>query len=235
MFNNNSFRYIGILLLCLVVGCSTTVAENTLTDAEKKEGWELLFDGKDMSKWRNFKAKDINPKWIVENGTMTLTGKGGGDILTKKMYKNFDLKLDWKISEVGNSGIFIFADETGKRIYSHAPEIQILDNERHKDREKPNHRSGSLYDMITAPANSQKVAGEWNQVRIHVKDKHLKVWQNGVLTADVVIASRKWNELVQSSKFKNWKGFGKLDKGHIGLQDHADRVSFKNLKIKELN
>lgn len=224
-----------IVLLSFVIGCSTTVAENTLTEAEKNEGWELLFDGKDMSKWRNFKADDINPKWIIEDGCMTLTCKGGGDIMTKKKYKNFDLKLDWKISIAGNSGIFIFADETGKRIYSHAPEIQILDNERHKDKEKPNHRSGSLYDMITAPANSQKIAGEWNQVRIWVKDKHLKVWQNGVLTADVVIGSSKWNELVQNSKFKNWKGFGKLEEGHIGLQDHADKVSFKNLKIKNLN
>ncbi|MCM8535819.1 MAG: DUF1080 domain-containing protein [Lentisphaeraceae bacterium] len=235
MLKTAKLRLLAIFVLSLLVGCSTTVADNTLSSEEKAEGWELLFDGKDMSKWRNFKKTDINPKWIAENGTMTLTGKGGGDILTKKTYKNFDLKLDWNISEVGNSGIFILVDEKGKRIYSHAPEIQILDNERHKDREKPNHRSGSLYDMITSPAESHKVAGEWNSVRILLKDKHLQVWQNDIKTVDVVIHSDKWNTLLKNSKFAKWKGYAQTLDGHIGLQDHADRVSFKNIKIKSLD
>ena len=187
-----------------------------------------------MDQWKNFKKDGISDKWIVKDGAMILTGKGGGDIMTKKLYKDFELKLDWKISEVGNSGIFILADEKGPRIYSHAPEIQILDNERHSDRQKPNHRSGSLYDMITSPAESHKKAGEWNSVKISFIKRHLKVWQNGVLTAEVTLGSDKWNELVANSKFKNWKGFGVAEVGAIGLQDHGDMVSFKNLKIKEV-
>ena len=129
--NNTLFTKANILLMIAVsflFSCTTTIADNTLTDSETKDGWELLFNGQDMSQWRNFKKQDINSKWIVENGQMTLTGAGGGDILTKKKYKNFDLKLEWNISEAGNSGIFILVDEKGKRIYSHAPEIQILDN-----------------------------------------------------------------------------------------------------------
>jgi len=209
--------------------------DNSLTAKEKSEGWSLLFNGKDMSQWKNFKKDTISPKWIISENCMVLTGRGGGDLITKKQYTNFDLKLEWKISEKGNSGIFIMADEKGKRIYSHAPEIQILDNERHNDRKKPNHRSGSLYDMITSPAESHKIAGKWNQVRIVIKDKNLKVWQNGIVTAEVTIDSPKWKELLGKSKFKSWSGFGKNTSGQIGLQDHGDKVSFKNLKIKALD
>ena len=108
--------------------------------------------------------------------------KGGGDIVTKKKYQNFDLKLDWKIAIAGNSGIFILANETvaDKKIYTRAPEIQILDNEKHSDRKSASHRSGSLYDMIAAPDSSQKPAGEWNTLRVLFDNRHLQVWQNGV-------------------------------------------------------
>lgn len=149
--------FLSIAATTLINSCtSAPTPDNTLSKAEAKEGWELLFNGQDMNHWRNFKKQDVNEKWIVENGAIKLTGRGGGDIMTKKQYENFDFRLQWKISEAGNSGIFILADEKGKRIYSHAPEIQILDNEKHSDRKKPNHRSGSLYDMITSPAESHK-------------------------------------------------------------------------------
>ena len=225
---------VALLISLFTFSCTTVAEDNSLTDAEKKEGWALLFDGKSMDQWKNFKSDGISDKWIVKDGSMILTGKGGGDVMTKKTYKDFELKLDWKISDNGNSGIFILADEKGKRIYSHAPEIQILDNERHSDRKKPNHRSGSLYDMITSPAESHKVAGEWNSVKISFVKRHLKVWQNGVLTAEVTIGSDKWKELLANSKFKTWPGFAAAEEGSIGLQDHGDMVSFKNLKIKEI-
>ena len=102
--------------------------DNTLTEIEKSQGWQLLFNGIDMSQWRNFKKESISNKWQVEQGEMRLTEKGAGDILTKEKYENFDLKLEWKISIAGNSGIFIMADEVGSQIYSHAVEVQILDN-----------------------------------------------------------------------------------------------------------
>jgi hypothetical protein len=98
-------------------------ADNSLTDAEASDGWALLFNGQDMDQWRNFKTPNLSDKWVFENGVMTLTGPGGGDIPTKKSYKNFDLRLEWQISEAGNSGIFILVDEEGDKIYSHAPEI----------------------------------------------------------------------------------------------------------------
>ncbi len=208
---------------------------NSLTDEEASEGWQLLFNGEDLSQWRNFKSDALNDKWVVEDGAMTLTGKGGGDILTRQAYKNFDLRLEWKISEGGNSGIFLLVDEEGKQIYSHAPEIQILDNERHSDRKIDSHRSGSLYDMIAAHPSSYKPAGEWNQVRILFRDRFLQVWQNNVMTVNIYMDTTTWDTLVKASKFRRWKGFAEADSGHIGLQDHGDRVSFKNISIRELD
>ncbi|RVT45288.1 DUF1080 domain-containing protein [Rheinheimera sediminis] len=210
-------------------------ADNQLTAQEKTEGWQLLFDGTDMSQWRSFKQPTVNEKWKIEDASITLTAGGGGDLISKKSYKNFELALDWKIAEVGNSGILILADEKGKYIYSHAPEIQILDNERHPDNKLDTHLSGSLYDMIASPVASHKKAGEWNTTKIRLEHSALTVWQNDVQTAKVTIGSDEWNSLVANSKFASWPGFAKAKAGHIGLQDHGDKVWFKNIKIKELN
>ncbi len=208
-------------------------ADNQLTEQEKQAGWQLLFDGKDMSQWRNFKSESLNPAWVIEEGAMTLT-KGGGDLLTKKQYQNFELQIDWKISSKGNSGIFVLADETGQMIYSHAPEIQIIDNEEHPDTEIDSHLAGSIYDLFAAPIAAHKPANRWNHVRIKMQDKHLQVWQNGISTTSIVIGSTTWNTLVKGSKFATWQNFATADQGHIGLQDHGDKVWFKNIKIKEL-
>lgn len=224
----------GVCVAALIVAVQANAADNQLTESEKQQGWSLLFDGKDMSQWRNFKSETLSPKWKVEDGAMTLAEKGAGDILTKATYKNFELQLDWKIAIAGNSGIFFLVDETGHAIYSHAPEIQILDNERHSDNKIDSHLSGSLYDMVASPVSSQKEAGEWNHVVIKVNDSHLVISQNDVVTTSIVLGSTTWNNLVKSSKFATWQGFAVKDAGHIGLQDHGDKVWFKNIKIREL-
>ena len=225
--------YLSALLLA-ASNFSALANDNVLSQQEQDDGWRLLFNGQDLSQWRNFKQEGISDKWVIEDNAIKLGGKNGGDILTKEKYQNFDLKLDWKVSEVGNSGIFILADESGKYIYSHAPEIQILDNERHPDNKLASHLSGSLYDMIASPVASHKKAGEWNQVRVLLNDNQLTIWQNGVQTASVKIHSPQWQQLVADSKFANWPGFAAQSSGHIGLQDHGDVVWFKNIKIKEL-
>lgn len=226
-----------ISMLSIALAFSSTAfaktADNQLSKEEQKAGWQLLFNGQDMSHWRNFKSDTLSSKWTIDDGAMLLT-KGGGDILTKKSYENFDLKLDWKISEVGNSGIFVLADELGKYIYSHAPEIQIIDNERHSDTKIDSHLSGSIYDLLTAPTSAHKPAMQWNTVRIKMLNNHLQVWQNGVSTASIVVGSSTWNTLVKNSKFATWPNFATAKQGRIGLQDHGDKVWFKNIKIKEL-
>ena len=209
-------------------------ADNQLSRQEQAEGWQLLFDGKDLSQWRNFRQAGLGEQWVIEDGAIKLAGAGGGDLLTRSRYQDFDLRLDWRIAEGGNSGIFVLADETGEHIYSHAPEIQILDNERHPDNKRDTRLSGSLYDMIASPAASHRPAGEWNRVRILHDQGQLTVWQNGVQTVSVRIGGPEWRRLVAASKFADWPGFAANRSGHVGLQDHGDVVWFKNLKIKEL-
>lgn len=228
------FIYV-LLLLSSSIAFSCFAQDNQLTPEEKAAGWQLLFNGEDMSQWRNFKQSTINDKWIIKDNAMYLSEKGGGDLITKKAFENFELTLDWKVSIAGNSGIFILADELGDKIYSHAVEIQVLDNERHSDNKYKTHLSGSVYDLIGSPESAHKIAGEWNTVKILLENNALKVWQNGVLTAKTVINSEQWNTLVAASKFKNWSGFAMAKLGHIGLQDHDDPVSFKNIKIREIN
>lgn len=228
-------KSISVLSIALAFSSSAfaKTPDNQLSKEEQSAGWQLLFDGKDMSHWRNFKSETLSPKWTIDNGAMLLT-KGGGDILTKKVYRNFDLQIDWKISTKGNSGIFVLADETGSMIYSHAPEIQIIDNEEHPDNKIDSHLAGSLYDLFAAPTTAHKPANNWNSVRIRMQDKHLQVWQNGISTLSIVIGSTTWNTLVANSKFATWSNFAAAEQGHIGLQDHGDKVWFKNIKIKEL-
>ncbi|MFC4656344.1 DUF1080 domain-containing protein [Rheinheimera marina] len=228
-------RILSTLLFCSALAAPAFAADNQLSPQEQAEGWSLLFNGKDMQQWRNFKSDSLSPLWVIDQDSIKLTGKGGGDILTKKTYTDYDLMLDWKISEVGNSGVLIMADESGQYIYSHAPEIQILDNERHPDNKLATHLSGSLYDMVASPVASQKKAGEWNTARIRLEKSRLQVWQNGTLVTDIQIGSDDWKKLVAASKFADWAGFASNKRGHIGLQDHGDPVWFKNIKIKELN
>ncbi|GAA0673203.1 3-keto-disaccharide hydrolase [Rheinheimera tangshanensis] len=228
-------KTLAVLALLSVLSQPAFAADNQLTAEEQADGWQLLFNGKDMSQWRSFKQPTVNEKWQIEDGAITLTAGGGGDLISKESYKNFELTLDWKIAEVGNSGILILADEKGKYIYSHAPEIQILDNERHPDNKLDTHLSGSLYDMIASPVASHKKAGEWNSTKIRLENSALTIWQNNVQTAKVTIGSTDWNSLIAKSKFASWPGFAAAKEGHIGLQDHGDKVWFKNIKIKELN
>ena len=229
----NSIKALPLMFALSSTACAWA-QENQLTEQEQQAGWHLLFNGKDMSQWRNFKGEGVKQQWQIEGDTMTLTAGGGGDILTKKSYQNFDLKLEWKIAKKGNSGIFVLADEKGSAIYSHAPEIQILDNKEHPDNKIDSHLAGSIYDLFAAPSSAHKEAEQWNDVRIRLNDNHLEVWQNGISTTSIVIGSTTWNALVKNSKFATWQGFAESQQGHIGLQDHGDRVWFKNIKIKEL-
>jgi len=208
--------------------------DNQLSDREKQGGWQLLFNGKDLSQWRNYQSDTVSDKWQMDQGALFLTGAGGGDLITKQQFENYELKLDWKVSLAGNSGVFILADELENKIYFNAVEVQILDNERHSDNKIASHLSGSIYDLVASPKSSHKEAGQWNQLHIKLVDKHLTVWQNGIQAVDIDLNGQKWQSLIEQSKFKTWKGFGKAKVGHIGLQDHSDPVWFKNIKIKEL-
>jgi len=219
---------------------------NTLTQTEIDDGWQLLFDGKSTDHWRGYNKEGFPEKgWIVENGTLKVlrSGRGeaggGGDIITKNKYKNFEFSVGWKVSEGGNSGIFYLAQEkVGQPIWKSAPEMQILDNEKHPDARmgKPGTRiAGALYDLVPGDPNNVNPAGEWNSVRVLVYKGMVVHYVNEQQVLEYHLWTDDWNNMVLNSKFKDYEDFlNTAEEGYIGLQDHGDDVWFRNIKIREL-
>ena len=220
--------------------------QNNLTEKEKKDGWVLLFNGKDFKGWRQCNGTTMPKNWVIENGTMKVfTAEGNtpgqpsnGDIVFgDKKFKNFELSVDWKASKMANSGIFYDVREIpGQPIYYAAPEVQILDNVDATDNIEASHLAGSLYDMIAADPKTVHPAGEWNSMVITVKNGKVTHVQNGVKVVEYELWTPAWDALVASSKFKSFPGFteGISKEGYIGLQDHGYPVWFRNIKIHEL-
>ncbi|NWK56126.1 DUF1080 domain-containing protein [Verrucomicrobiaceae bacterium N1E253] len=220
-------------VVCGVLGFASAACANELTDKEKAEGWVSLFDGKTLEGWRNYKGEGVREGWQVVDGTMQHTKKGG-DLITNKKYQDFELKLEWKISERGNSGIFLSVIEEPAKIYFSGIEMQILDDESHPDGKFVKHRSGGCYGLYQPPAGAVAAVGSWNKVRVLKQGDHYQFFLNGVKTADFKTESEAFKTLVKKSKFKKWPEFASSLKGHIGLQDHGDVVNFRNLKIREI-
>lgn len=211
-----------------------TVAEtNTFTP---EEGFTVLFDGSSLDAWKNYNVDTLSHKWAIEDGTMSLAEKGAGDIVTRKEYENFDLRLEWKISKNGNSGIFfhILENDSIDRTYRSAPEMQILDNDGHKDGKIITHRAGDNYDMQSCSEETVRPVGEWNEVRLVVNQGKVEHWLNGKMVVAYEIGSEEWNAQLAKSKFADWPYYAKAGKGLIGLQDHGDPVWFRNVRVKEL-
>ncbi|WP_051293132.1 3-keto-disaccharide hydrolase [Olivibacter sitiensis] len=214
-------------------------APNTLSNSEKKDGWKLLFDGKSTKGWHTYLKDGVGNAWRVEDGALTFdpTASERGDIVTDDIYGDFELSIDWKISLGGNSGIIFNVQEKPEfnATYLTGIEMQVLDNIEAGDRHIPNHLAGSLYDLIgNAEVSKPKAVGEWNTARIHQKDGEITLWLNDVKTASVKRGSSTWDELIANSKFKDWKDFAKYDSGKIALQDHGNKVAFRNIKIRKL-
>ncbi|MEL6810501.1 MAG: DUF1080 domain-containing protein [Bacteroidota bacterium] len=218
-----------------------TETKEEMTTTEDSD-WVVLFDGTSFDNWRGYLKEEMHPEWTIEDGTMAFTpGKvGGKNIITKDKYTNFILSLEWKISEAGNSGIFwgVHEDKEFPEAYQTGPEIQVLDDDKHPDGKvaQGKHKAGALYDMIAPPEGVTKPVGEWNLCNIEINHKTNlgKVTLNGKELFTFPVHGEEWDAMVANSKFKDWKGFGKFKTGHIGLQDHSDKVWYRNIKIKEL-
>lgn len=218
--------------------------DNTLTDAEKADGWQLLFDGNSTNGWHTFNKNTDGSAWKAVDGTLHLDPKeikdgkvvGGGDLMTEGEFENFHLKLEWKVDTGGNSGIIIYSVEDPKYEYSWhtGPELQVLDNERHKDAKITKHRAGDLYDLVSSSPETVKPALEWNTVEIKANKGKLEEWLNGTKVLDVTLWDDNWKKMVEGSKFKIRPDFGKFTKGHIGVQDHGNKIWYRNVKIKSL-
>ncbi len=218
---------------------------NTLSEKEKKQGWNLLWDGKSFNGWRGIYQESFPSQgWIIEAGELICRGNEmpdslrGGDIITEQKYQSFELKCEFKIKDKANSGIKYFVDESLKSSSKHGLglEYAILDNENWPyDKPDYNRTCGSLYDLVRAPVNAKvKPMGEWNECRIIVDGNHIEHWLNSVKTVDIEKNSDKYYQLLQKSKYANIKGWGEFKNGHILLQDEGPRTSFRNIKIREL-
>ena len=215
---------------------------NKLTPAEIKKGWKLLFDGSTLTGWKTYNRTDMATSWGVRDGAIFLDAKKGrsdvakGDLVTLEDYDDFEFTAEWKISECGNSGVMyrIVEDPKYKQPYLTGPEMQVLDNKCHPDAKIITHRSGDFYDVMASKTENVKPAGEWNSIRIIMKGYKLEQWQNGVRQIKLTLGSDEINAIVEKSKWKNQKDWGKALIGKIGLQDHGDAVWFRNIKIRSL-
>ncbi|MDF1812960.1 MAG: DUF1080 domain-containing protein [Verrucomicrobiales bacterium] len=205
---------------------SPSSAAATPAPEKSQGGWENL----DASKWRNFKGEGLNDKWKVANGELTLTAKGGGDIITKDQFDAFEFVVEYKISKGGNSGLMFHVTEEEDRPWKTGPEIQIQDHINGHDPQK----AGWLYQLYTAEKDASKPFGEWNEMRILVTPQKNVHWLNGVKYFEYVKGSDDWNKRVAASKFVKFANFGKPTKGHIALQDHGNVVSFRNMKVRRI-
>ena len=234
-----------ILIYCLaVLSCNNpATVDNQLTKKERKDGWQLLFDGATMAGWRRIYT-DSPPKygWRVEDGCLIVEkDKRSGDLITIREYGDFELTFDFKLTPGANSGIKYFVIESlgdPKSGYGYGPEYQIIDDAHpifQTDQIPVGCKLAGLYELIEAP-DTKKInpVGEWNTGRIVSKDHHVEHWLNGELMFSYVLGSDPFKALVQQSKFRNTKGYGEVARGHILIQDHGDKVSYKNMKIKEL-
>lgn len=219
---------------------------NTISPKEAKDGWALLWDGKTTNGWRGAKLDAFPAKgWVIDNGILKVMKSGGaesangGDIVTTRMYKNFVLSVDFKITEGANSGVKYFVNPGLNKGEGSAIgcEFQILDDDKHPDAKlgvRGNRKLGSLYDLIPAPENKPFNKKDFNTAVVIVKDNKVEHWLNGVKLIEYERNNQMWQALVNYSKYRDWPNFGNAAEGNILLQDHGDEVWFKNVKIKEL-
>ncbi len=216
---------------------AATDSVNTLTQAERDDGWMLLFDGQSMDQWRIYGADSMADDWIVDDGTMHFTGApddAPDDIITTAEFEDFEFRFEWKISEGGNSGVMFHVSEEHEWPWQSGPEYQILDNENHPNGDDPLTSAGANYALHAPAQDVAKPAGEWNESRIVVNDGHVEHYLNGTKLLEYDMGSDAWAQKVSETKFGDMPGYGQSESGHICLQDHTDPVWFRDLKIRRL-
>lgn len=228
---------LALSLLCMPFATAAEAPHNTLTAKEKAAGWKLLFNGKDLDGWSNFKKDTIRPGWQVKDGALVCVDPhDAGDLATKEQYDWFILELDFKMAEAANSGIIFHANPAENAAWATGPEFQLEDNAKAEDPQ----RCGWLYGLYKpeidpktgAPLDATKPAGEWNHLRLLVSSKRCIHEINGVKYFEYDMGSEDFKKRVAASKFGSMKNFAKFDKGHIVLQGDHGSVSFRNVRLR---
>lgn len=219
------------LLLTLLLASQSLVFSSHAAD------WETLFNGKSTAKFRGYKKAEFPTKgWSVENESLRVHGGGGGgDLVTRDTYADFELRFEFKVSPGANSGVMYRVSESGAAPYETGPEYQVTDDLKHPDGKNPKTSAAALYALIPCNAEkSLKPVGKWNQARIVVKGNHVEHWLNKAKVVEYELNSPELTKLIAESKFKSWSGFAKQSSGHICFQDHGDDVWYRKIKIRKL-
>jgi hypothetical protein len=217
-----------IVILMVVAGISLVPERASMQGAEKS-----LFNGHTLEGWRGFKSDAPPSGWTVVEGTLARTGSGG-DIVTVDEFADFELRLQWKISEGGNSGIIFRVANVGNETWESGPEMQILDNARHADGKNPLTSAGANYGLQAPLRDVTRPVGEWNDVRLVAAGAHVEHWMNGVKIVEYELWSPAWESLVKASKFVKMPAYGRAKRGRIALQNHGDPVWFRNISIRPM-
>ena len=217
----------GLVLMLAISSCPALA---------KKGKWKVLFDGKSTDAWRGFRQDSFPDKtWTVEEKTLrTIVGSESRDIITREKYGDFELKLEWKIAPGGNSGIIYLVSEDFDQTWNTGPEMQVLDDAKHRDGKDPKTSAGALYALI-APVNKVlKPVGHWNKVRIVVRNGHVEHRLNGKKILDYDLGSDQLKQLIATTKFKDFPRFAQNREGYVALQYHGDAVWYRKIRIRSL-
>jgi hypothetical protein len=229
-----------VLMVASTQGCTAqegAARSNGAPSRAAADGWTVLFDGTSLDHWRGYRRADVPSGWQIEGDALAFVpGSQGGDLITREQFGDFELELEWRISPGGNSGIFYRGTEDHRSIWQTAPEYQVLDDDRHPDARNRTHRAADLYNLIES--NERKAlspVGEWNRTRIVARGNHVEHWLNDEKVVEFQKGTDEWRQMVAASKFASIPDFARFDRGHIGLQDHGDRVWYRNIRIRTLD
>ena len=198
--------------------------------------WQNLFDGTTTAAWRGYRSDDLPDGWRIVEGALTRVDRAG-DIVTREQFGDFELMLEWKVIQAGNSGIFYRVVEAPEleTVWESGPEFQVLDDAAHPDGARPETSAGACYGLYPAPRGVVRPAGEWNETRIRVAGAHVEHWLNGRKVVEYELGSPDWEARVRGSKFAGFPRYGRAMRGHIALQDHGDRVAYRNIRIRRIS
>jgi len=226
-------RLVALVALLGSAACAQTGTSAMNSTATGQSGWRSLFDHRTTTGWRGFRMDTVPGGWQVVDGALTRVA-AGGDIITVDRFANFELELEWNVEPGGNSGIMFRVTEDSDATYKSGPEMQVLDDAAHRDGQSRLTAAGSNYGLDAAAAGVVRPAGEWNAVRLVVNGAHVEHWLNGVKVVEYELWAPAWEAKVAASKFAQWPGYGRARAGHIALQDHGDRVAYRNIRIRVL-
>lgn len=235
-----SYTWVWTFCFLAAISCDKPAKQST---PDLEEGWTYLFDGSNLDAWRTYGKDSVVGEWEISGKALVYrphpdSAHGMNNLITRKKYRSFELVLEWKIEKDGNSGVFygIFEDEKYVVPYMTAPEVQLRDYSSNPEFNDKLQMSGAIFGIVGPREDVARPAGEWNELLLSVdRTNNLgRVVLNGKELFQYPVGGAKWQELVDASKFRDWEGFSKTDEGHIGLQDHAHEVWFRNIRIKEM-